>query len=168
MIENETTELVLSISDKVTIGIITAVTSATLAFFFNWMHWKRDKSLEAFRVLSKDFVKTLEELEEHVIAYWSKDHSPECKHDEICLEAKIKIKTASLNKLLDLIFEIKKIEKKGNQYSNLKKILNDIFEASTGDSFESANRKRSKSVISKVTRHSSNLRIGILKFTYSI
>lgn len=162
----ETFKLVLTLSDKIVIGLITAFTSATLAFFFNWMHWRRDKSLESFRVLSKELVSVLENLEGHVIEYWSRDYCEDKKSEDISLETKIKIKVTSIKKIIDLIFDVKKVERTDKDYIHFKQCIDRIYDISTGGEFESSRRKISKSVISKVTRYSADLRIGVLRFTY--
>lgn len=152
------TQLESSHGSKVFIPIVSALIGALSAFLFNRFHWtmveRKKKESESLTMLST----LITELETLAVDYWTKDYNKEDQKNEVYIKSRIRL----LTKYIRLINKDKKENK--DIKNDLEAFESDIFDLTTGDDFESKNRKASKQKAMSISFRCSDIRALISYF----
>ena len=151
--------------DRIILVVIGALFGALFAFVSNTVHWRQKTKTETIQSLAKEFFHLLDILDGSVKELWSASCSDLGKSREITLSSSIKTTLLHIEKCLELVFKLKKIEHH-KQRENFQTMIENIGHYATSGSFEEENRNSSPEKIMQSSNAILDLRVEFQEFIY--
>jgi hypothetical protein len=137
----------MDLLDRFIAGSSSAAVGALSAYLFNKYHWVNQTKKDSILAMELDLIKTIEDLTEDSILYWSDDQIN--LDNNKLLEAKIKMNCKNLDPQFKQLMYLSGTFSSGDVFT-INERINKVFDASTGGDFESSRRTSSPTTCMKI------------------